>query len=221
MSQDAARVTSPQTDSPDPSAPDERDEKIAQLERTLAQERQNAATLRASVDDLRFKLDILEKSYCKQLADAREGRETAERELAAANTRAAQLGTGGEDTLKLLESTRAELARVSAERDDFRSRLARNEKREPWRTPAKHDAPAPHDRTMTNAAEHDAPAPHDRTLTIDDMLATSSWRIERRSAGEGHLNAQVRDEPEAPVEMIDPELVFTKNKDGKDDEESP
>ena len=220
MSQDAVRVTSPQTDSPDPSAPDERDEKIAQLERTLTQERQNAATLRATADDLRFKLDILEKSYAKQLADAREGRETAERELAAAKTRAAELGTGGEDTQKLLENTRAELARVSAERDDFRSRLARNEKREPWRTASKHDDPAPRDRTMSNTAEHDDPATHDRTLTIDDMLATSSWRIERRGAGEGHLNAQVRDEPEAPVEMIDPGLVFTKNKDGKDDEES-
>jgi chromosome segregation ATPase len=204
MSQDAVHATSPQPDSADASVPDERDENIAQLERTLAQERQNAGTLRATVDDLRFKLDILEKSYSKQLADARQGREAAEEELAAARTRAAELGTGGEDTLKLLESTRAELARVSAERDDLRSRLVRSEKREPSRT-----------------AKHDDPAAHDRTMTIDDMLATSTWRIERRAAGEGHLNAQVREEPEAPVEMIDPELVFTKGKGGgKDDEDS-
>lgn len=198
----AVHARAPEAGAAEASALQQRDEKIEQLERTLAQERQQVATLRAAAEELRFKVDILEKSYSKQLEDARQSRDKAESDLAAMRAREAELGTGAEDTLKLLEEARAEIARVSAERDDLRSRLARSDKREPWRV-----------------AKDVAPVAHDRTLTIDDMLATSSWRVERKSAGEGHLNAQVNEEPEAPAEMISPDLVFASDrKDG--DEES-
>ena len=58
------------------------------LEQALAEERQHAATLRASVEDLRFKMTILEKSYAKQLADARTRAEAAEKGLAEEKARA-------------------------------------------------------------------------------------------------------------------------------------
>lgn len=200
MSTDPLRAQASEVD-PAPPAADERDEKIERLERSLEHERQNATTLRSTVDELRFKIDILEKSYAKQLADARESRDKAEAELAAQRARAAELGTGGEETLKLLEEARATLSTVTAERDELRSRLARSEKTEPWKS-----APSPESR------------PHDQTLTIDDMLTTSRWRVERRAAGDGHMDAQVQDDTDAPTEMISPELVFTKQ--GKRDEDS-
>lgn len=201
MSNDPLRAQASEVDPTAPPAPDERDEKIARLERSLEHERENASTLRSTVDELRFKIDILEKSYAKQLTDAREAREKAEAELAAQRARAAELGTGGEETLKLLEEARATLSTLTAERNELRSRLARSEKTEPGKS-----TPDPESR------------PHDQTLTIDDMLTTSRWRIERRAAGEGHLNAQVQEDTDAPAEMISPELVFAKP--GKRDEDS-
>src|SRR5690606_15949827 len=60
-------------------APDELDAARERLERALAEERQKSAALRASVDGLQFKLDVLEKSYAKQLADARQHAEAAAR----------------------------------------------------------------------------------------------------------------------------------------------
>ncbi len=195
MSSDPLREHKPTADT-QPAAPDERDATIARLERALAQERQNAGTLRTTVDDLRFKIDILEKSYAKQLEDARQRRDTAESELAAERARIAEHGAGGEETVKLLTEVRADLARITAERDDLRSRLTRSEKSEPWRKEP---------RISTTPA-------HDQTLTIDDLLATSRWRVERRAAGDGHSNAQVKADQDAPDEMIAPELVFTKGK---------
>ena len=65
-----------------PSPPDERDATIARLERELADERQVSITLRETSEQARFQLQILEKSYSKQLTDARTRADTAERELA-------------------------------------------------------------------------------------------------------------------------------------------
>src|SRR5690606_18932267 len=50
---------------------DERDEKIARLEQEIEAERARAAELERTVKALEFKLDVLERSYAKQLADAR------------------------------------------------------------------------------------------------------------------------------------------------------
>ena len=52
-------------------APDERDAAVERLERAVAEERQHATILRKTVEELRFKARILEKSYAKQLEDAR------------------------------------------------------------------------------------------------------------------------------------------------------
>jgi len=184
-----------------PAAPDERDATIARLERSVADERQTSATLRDTVEELRFKLKVLETSYSKQLADARLRSGTAEQALAEQKARLAALGSGGEDTLRLMTELRAELARVTAERDRLREQPARNDGRQ----------------TKTIAADNAGAQVQDGT--INQLMAISSTLRERQAAGDGHLHAQVRaDQESAPEEMIAPELVFTK-KDGDEEDE--
>jgi predicted nucleic acid-binding Zn-ribbon protein len=180
------------------SAPDERDATIDRLERAVAEERQHAATLRATVEQLRFKLEVLEKSYAKQLADARLRGESAERELAEKRARLAALDSG-EDTTRLLSEARAELEQVTAERNHLRDQLER--------------AGVPH--TRIAARERAASLAHDGT--INELMANPDWLRERQSAPDGHLEARVRaDQESPPEEMIAPELVFISEKD--DDE---
>lgn len=198
--QQADQQPAPAVKADPPAAPavDERDAAIARLERALAEERDGATKLRATIEGQRFQLQVLEKGYSKQLADARQKLEKAEQELNEHKTRAATLGTGGEDTLKLLGETRAELARANADREQLRTQLAA--------------------RSAGQAVprfRHDPEAVADGT--INQLMSASDWVRERKAAADGHLHAQVQAEPEAPVEMIAPELVFTRSK--KDDED--
>src|SRR5262245_27156577 len=98
-----------------PTVPDERDAAIKRLERTLVEERQIASKLREENDALRFKGQVLEKSYSKQLADARQRMEVLQKEIEGYKSRFAQLGSGAEDTMKMLADTRAELTRVTSD----------------------------------------------------------------------------------------------------------
>ena len=63
------------------SGPDPRDATIERLERELAEQRDAAKTLRESLDAATFKIEILEKSYAKQLAEARDKLAAIEAEL--------------------------------------------------------------------------------------------------------------------------------------------
>jgi hypothetical protein len=189
---------------PAPSS-DERDATIERLERGLAEERQHSATLRATVEDLRFKMGILEKSYAKQLADARLRAESAERGLAEEKARLAGIDSNHENTLKLLTETRAQLARVLAERDWLR-------KRPPQTSPGAPEAPAP----SGEAPDPTSAAPEDDGGTINALMADLSVPRERPSARPevARLGAQARDDGSAPSEeMISPELVFPKRRD--------
>jgi hypothetical protein len=180
---------------PAPSASDERDATIARLERAIADERKHSATLRATIEDLRFKTDILEKSYSKQLADTRLRCEAAERELAEKRARLAALDAG-EDTTRLLSEARAELKRVTADRDQLRKQLAAG------------DGP------YTPSTAQDDPEPQVGEGTINAMLANPSWLRERQPAGDSHLDAKVATEDESPTEeMIPPDLVFPVKRD--------
>ncbi len=186
-----------------PPAPDERDATIERLERTLAEERQNSATLRETVDGLHFKVEVLEKGYSKQLADARLRSEKAEHELATLKAEVAALGSGGEETLRLLTETRAELERVIAERDQFHKQLGLS------RPP----------QTKTSVKASVRPQTED-SGTINELMANSNWVRERQATADGHLHAQVRADPEPPpAEMLAPELVFTKDSDDDDDKD--
>lgn len=177
---------------------DERDAKIARLERALAEEREILAQLRAANEAQKFQLQVLEKSYSKQLADARQRCEAAERELGEHKARLAELGSGGEDTLKLLGDTRAELARANAQIEQLRAELA-----------ARRDGKSPGYRRDLETSLADG--------TINQLMSVSDWTREPKESASGHRHAQVQLEPEAPVEMIAPELVFTRG--NKDDDE--
>jgi hypothetical protein len=176
---------------------DESDAASKRLEAALAEERDNAATLRRTNDELRFRAEILEKSYAKQLADARARMEAAQRELADLKTKQATLGMGGEDTLKILSDVRAELANMTMERDQLRAQLARREGR----------------KVVEVAAE-------EATGTINALiLGVSTLRERSVPEGGGHLEAKVAAEPDSPTEdMIAPELVFTKGSKDRDDD---
>jgi hypothetical protein len=179
--------------------PDERDATIARLERTVAEERQNAATLREANGALTFKLEILEKSYAKQLADARQRMQAAQKELAGHQTRIAELGTGGEDTLKILGETRAELNRVRADRNLLKEQLSRSGGRSGVRAEL-------------------SLADTDGSQTINALITSEALQPGRERAGSGdsNLSARVRAEETPSVEMLSPDLIFTKS--DKDDE---
>ncbi|HEX6998628.1 MAG TPA: hypothetical protein VF322_10815 [Gammaproteobacteria bacterium] len=188
---------------PAPDAPasggDERDAATERLERALDEERKRSAALRETVEKLRFQADVLEKSYSKQLADARERAQAAEQQVAALEARLAALDTSPEDAIQLLAETRRQLDLVTAERDRLRRELARA-----GRVP-----PAP-------GAPVDA---HDEVPdgTINRLMADPAWLREQKGAQPARLDAAVASAPDEPSEvMLAPELVFTRaDKDGE------
>src|SRR5690606_21473349 len=98
-------------------APDDRDATIARLEQEAGAEREKTNALLATVKDLEVKLEVLERSYAKQLADARERCSAADRELAELKARLAEAQAG--------------LARVIATRDRLRGMLSFDGRRRP------------------------------------------------------------------------------------------
>src|SRR5881394_1941608 len=104
----------------------DRDARLAELERQLAEERANTATLREESDGFRFKTEILEKSYAKQLADTRA--KLAAAEQAAAEQKAHQVAYGAdhEETARLLKEARHEVAQLKLECDQLRSQAKRS-----------------------------------------------------------------------------------------------
>lgn len=186
-----------------PTACEERDAAIERLERTIAEERQASAKLHDTVDDLHFKAEVLEKSYSKQLEDARLHGEAVERELADQKARLVALDSAREDALRLLTEARAELERVTADRDQLRSRLRST------------------DGVHTVVQEDAESRPQDDPLTIDELMEDSSRLSHRQAIGRGneHPEAQAHADLESPFEeMISPESVFPDE--GADEDEA-
>ena len=178
----------------------ERDAKIAELERQLAEERQNAATLREAGDALRFKTEILEKSYAKQLADTRAKLAAAEQAMAAQKAQQIEYGADHEETVRLLKEARAELNQLKLERDQLRAQA----KRSGWTEPG-----AAADTSQTGEG------------TINQLMAGADWLPKKGAApaAGSNLTASVAAPEDAPVEdMLAPELVFTKKDKDKDDD---
>ena len=182
-------------------APDERDAAIQRLERAFAAERQNAAALRKTVEELSFKIEVLGKGYEKQLADARARAEKAESEAAELRERWNALGADAGQALERLAAARAELAAVSAERDRWRE--AASGGRANIRTAA-------------------APVAADTGLTINNLMAeiatlrATNAEPERPTSWGGTLAVEAADEAAAEP-MLAPELVFTKDTDDDND----
>lgn len=178
---------------------EERNAAIKRLETALAEERQNATLLREASDQLRFKADVLEKSYAKQLADARLKTAAAEKALADHQAKIAAFGEGREETMRLLTEARAELEKVKLDRDQLKRQHARG--------------PNNFDRSPLARRDADATATEG---TINQLMANADWAKEAKPRVPGSASVETKTEPAAPEIMLAPELVFTKK--DKDDE---
>jgi len=184
-----------------PAAPDERDLKIERLERALAEEKAHAVTLREAADAQKFKLEILEKSYTKQLADTRQRADAATKELTELKARLAQHGTGGEETLKKMEDMHSELLNMTAERNKLREQLAKADTRRGGGYGNKTEPRRPLDESSD---------------TINSLITNAGIDPgpEKARGGDSNLNARVKLEQASSEIMVSPDLIFTeKDKD--------
>jgi len=190
------------TESDAPPEPDPRDAKIERLERELAEEQEHTAKLRGNVDELHFQIERLEKSYSTQLQDARQRAVQAEQGLAEQQARLGEIDGAKQTTAQSLSEVKAELERVTGERDRLRRAL------DPA-TPRHPDACAPDDT-----------GPRPEALSIDEILEDALWAREQEKINKARGAAHGREtEPqEGPIEdMLAPDAVFAP-KDAGDDQ---
>lgn len=147
-------------------------------------------------------LERLEKALKEALARS----EAAESMLEDQRHRLKSLGVGREESMRALADTRAELKRVSRERDELRDKLSRVDSVQ----------------TATIALPDDDPGPPPATVAVPslDELMSALGEIEEPRAGElaprrgtpvaGHLHqrVQIATDTERSEEMIAPALVF-------------
>ena len=193
------------------SGPDTQPEVIQRLERELAEQRTLAATLRESLDAANFKIEILEKSYAKQLAEVREKRAATEAELEEKNQILANLGDGHEHTLRELNDALTVIKVLKNERDKLRKQIAEGGFRQPGDRPTRAQL-----LLGESIGDTKADARGDTTgETINALIANAGWAERKPDVSSGHSGALVAEQPETPqVEMIAPDLVFTeKDKD--------
>jgi chromosome segregation ATPase len=189
------------------SGPDPRDAAIERLERELGEQSALATTLREQLDAATFKVEVLEKSYAKQLADTRDKRATIEAELQEKNEVLANLGGGHEHTLRELNDALTVIKVLKAERDKLRKQIAQGGFRQ--RDEAATRAPLA---ALTEDAS-------DGGGTINALIANAGWAEKKKpEVGSGHANAQVGVQDTPHEEMLAPELVFT-GKDRESDDE--
>jgi chromosome segregation ATPase len=174
----------------------EREARIQELEHALAEEKQTIASLRETIDSLQFKTQVLEKSYAKQLADTRTRLGAAEQSVAEQKQKEAAYGSDHEETVRLLRDARAQLEELKLDREQLRAQARRGNG---WSSTASAAQPA-------EASEG----------TINQLMAGAGWQKKSgAAAANSHLEAQVSADEDAPPEqMIDPDLVFTKDKKG-------
>jgi chromosome segregation ATPase len=166
------------------------DAKIEQLERTLADEREHSASLRSSVNELRFQIEILEKSYSKQLEDARLRADAAEQRADEQQIRVAELDGARQDAIQLLTEAKAEIDRLSSQREQ------RND-------------PAVAPKGRPEVREDDVLSDEG---TINTLLDDAKWVRDKAPDEEARLKAEAEAkaaEDAAHEDMISPDLVFT------------
>lgn len=169
---------------------------IARLEQALDAEVKTSAGLRDSLDELRAKVDQIASSFEQRLEEATRRSTTAEHKIADQQKRLVALGSGREESMKLLADARAELARVSIERDELRKQLARIDGMQTA--------------TITLGQEEiEEPSIQQALPSIEELMA-SLGSIEEAGTrhDSGHLLSPVVGDDEESQEMIAPELVF-------------
>jgi DNA repair exonuclease SbcCD ATPase subunit len=181
----------------EPPGPDERELKIEQLERAIDEEREHSTTLRKTIEELRFKAEILERSYSKQLDDARQRTQTAESALAELRAQLAEFQGADKDATQLLSEARAELAKVAAERDRLRKSISSGSSGLPEVTPAADSASA---------------LPKSDQMSIDELLEDALWAREQEKINQERRGIEPkasRAEESLIEEMIPADLVFS------------
>jgi hypothetical protein len=169
---------------------------IVRLEQALEAEVKTSGALRDSLEELRAKVDQIETSFMQRLEEATRRSNTAEHKLADQQKRLTALGNGREESMRLLADARAELSRVSIERDELRKNLARIDGMQTA--------------TVTLGEEEiEEPSIHAALPSIEELMASLSSIEEAESQHDsGHLLAPVVGDEEESQEMIAPELVF-------------
>jgi hypothetical protein len=132
----------------------------------------------------------------KALGEALARSEAAESMLEDQSQRLKALGAGREETMRALTEVRAELKRVSQERDDLRKKLTRVDSVQ----------------TATIALSDDDRSPSPFTANVPSLedLMGALGQIEESSSRSvaGHLHQRVQSALENSEEMIAPQLVF-------------
>lgn len=196
------------------SGPDPRDAQIERLEHELDEHRTLSATLREQLDAATFKIEILEKSYAKQLAEARDKGAAVDAELKEKTEILANLGGGHEHTLRELNDALTVIKVLKKERDLLRKQMTQGVAR-PRGEVSKARALLGDDAqglmpATGDGGTIDSSADDTSGGTINALIANAGWAEKKSSGtGSGHSSAQVA-APEAPqAEMIAPDLVFT------------
>jgi len=180
-----------------------RDATIERLERELEEQRDTAKRLQEALDAATFKAEILEKSYAKQLGEARDKRAAIEAELKEKEEILAGLGDGHEHTLRELADAVAVIKVLKGEVMQLRNLIAQGSPRQ-----RKTDRP---ERALAVADTNDG--------TINALIANAGWLEKKPAVGTGQATATVDAEPAPPQEeMIAPDLVFTAKDKENDDE---
>ena len=182
---------------------------ITRLEQALAAETRVSAALRTGLEELRAKVERLEAGFNERLEAATRRSKTAESKLADQQQRLVALGNGREETMRRLADTRAELARVRAERDNLLKKLDSTEGMQ----------------TATVAlTEEEVEEPTINPLpSMDDLMAALdklAGEGDRSPLDGGHSLAQVKLDEDSSHEMIAPELVFS-DEDEESEERAP
>jgi hypothetical protein len=133
----------------------------------------------------------------KALGEALTRMEAAEAMIEDQRQRLKALGAGREETMRSLADVRAELRRVSQERDELRTKLTRVDSVQ----------------TATIALPDDDPGPSPHTANVPSLedLMGALGEIEEPTSGRvvaGHLHQRVQQPADESEEMIAPALVF-------------
>jgi len=176
-----------------------RDAKIEQLERTLADEREHVARLRSSVNEVNFQKEILEKSYSKQLEDARARASSAEERTEELKLRIEELDGARQDAITLLTEAQAEI-----------DRLSNRPKQHDSHTPVRGNPLTNRSNWPANVVETDDELSAEGT--INTLLDDARWVRDKEPDEEARMKAQAEAqeaEEAAHEDMISPDLVFT------------
>jgi hypothetical protein len=181
----------------------------------LEEQRATAESLRQELDAARFKIEMLEKSYAKQLAELRDKRAALETELKEKNEILEGLGGPHEHTLRELSDAIAVIKVLKKERDQLRKQAAQGGFRQP--NDRSNARPTIAARLLGDEV---APRTVDDTNEINSLIANESWAEKKPGVGTGQATAKVEaPEPEpSKVEMLSPDLVFTDRDKEQDDE---